>query len=185
MAVFQKFGVAEFSLEEFKEKWEQPYMNFYNKYCVTRLSRKEEIDLYGSLYNSNVIQYPPKAYSTIKVTLRKFKDAGINMVVLSSNFRKAILSDIEEFGLNGIFNEINSEVHDKSEVIKEVILRNNFNPEDTIFIGDTKHEVEAGKSADTKTCAVTWGYNNENKLKSANPDFIIHNLEELESVILE
>ncbi|MCX6761177.1 MAG: HAD hydrolase-like protein [Candidatus Nealsonbacteria bacterium] len=30
-------------------------------------------------------------------------------------------------------------------IIQETLERNNFNPEETIFIGDTTHEVEAGK----------------------------------------
>jgi len=185
MAIFLKFDVRRISLEEFKREWEQPYMKFYEKYGIGRLTREEEVNLYGSLYKSIKSKYPPKVYLNIKEVLQKFKKAGINIVVLSSNLRETILSDIEEFGLQGIFKEINSDVHDKAEVIYEIIKRNKFNPEETIFIGDTAHEVEAGKSANTKTAAVTWGYNNEEKLRAANPDFIIHNLEELESIILK
>lgn len=186
MEIFKKFGVKEISLEEFKEAWEQPYMRFYNKYGIlTKLPREEEKAVYGATYNSMVSRYSPKPYSYIKDTLQKFKKAGINMIVISTNFRETLLSDIKEFGLQGIFNEINSDVYDKAEDIQETIQRNNFNPEETIFIGDTAHEVEVGKSAGTKTAAVTWGYNNEDKLRAANPDYIIHNLEELESIILK
>lgn len=185
MAIFQKYGVGEISLEEFKKEWEQPYMRFYNKYGITRLSREKEVDLYLPLYKSMASRYQPKAYSHIKDTLEKFKEAGINMIVISSNIRETILSDIRDFGLDGMFNEINGDIHDKAEVVHEIIDRNNFNPEETIFIGDTAHEVEAGKSAGTKTGAVTWGYNNEDKLRAANPNFTLHNLEELESIILK
>jgi len=107
------------------------------------------------------------------------------MIVISSNAREHLLSDIKKANLHGIFSEINSEVHDKSEDIRETIARNNFNPEETIFIGDTAHEVEAGKSGGTKTGAVTWGYNSEDKLKAAKPDFIIHDLKGLEGIILK
>ncbi len=185
MVIFQKYGVEEISLEEFKKEWEQPYTRFYSKYGITRLSREKEVDLYLPLYKSMASQYQPKAYSNIKDTLERFKEAGINMIVVSSSIRETILSDIQDFSLEGMFNEINSDIHDKTEVIHEIIDRNNFNPEETIFIGDTAHEVEAGKSAGTKTGAVTWGYNKEDRLRAANPNFIIHNLEELESIILK
>lgn len=186
MEIFKKFRVKEISLEEFKKEWEQPYMRFYNKYGIfTKLPREEEKVVYGSTYNSIVFKYPPKLYPHIKDILQKFKKAGINMIVISSNLRETLLSDIEEFGLQGLFSEINSDVHDKAEDIQETIQRNNFNPKETIFIGDTTHEVKAGKSAGTKTATVTWGYNNEDKLRVVNPDFIIHNLEELESIILK
>lgn len=186
MEMFKKFGVEEISLEEFKKTWEQPYMHFYNKYGIfDRSSREEEKVVYGAMYNSMLSKYPVKPHPHIKDTLQKLKKAGINMIVISSNFQETLLSDIEEFGLQGLFNEINSDVHDKAEDIQKTIQRNNFNPEETIFIGDTAHEVEAGKSAGTKTGAVTWGYNNEDKLRVANPDYIIHNLKELESVVLK
>jgi phosphoglycolate phosphatase-like HAD superfamily hydrolase len=186
MEIFKKFGVKEISLEEFKEEWEQPYMRFYNKYGIfTKLPREKEEAIYGATYNSMVSKCPPKPYPYIKDTLQKFKKAGINMIVISSNLRETLLSDIEKFNLQEIFNEVNSDVYDKAEDIQETIQRNNFNPEETIFIGDTAHEVEAGKGASTKTAAVTWGYNNEDKLRAANPDYIIHNLEELESIILK
>jgi len=182
MIIFQKYGAQKISLEEFKEEWEQPYMIFYNKY-IPGLSKKKEDAEYRIAYKSAVAKYPLKPYSHIKDTLQKFKKAGINMIVISSNPYEHLLSDIKEFSLDGLFNEINGEVHDKAEIIEETIKRNQFNPEETLFIGDTTHEINAGKSAKTKTAAVTWGYQNEDKLKSSNPDFIIHNLKELESIV--
>jgi len=183
LAIFKKFGVKEISLEEFRKEWEQPYMLFYRKYGISGISREEDVAIYRSLYKKISVKYPPRAYPKIKDTLIKFKKAGINMIVLSSNLKKTILFDIKQFSLQGLFTEINSEIHDKNDVIRETLERNGFNPQETVFVGDTTHEVNVGKKAGIKTAAVTWGYNNENKLKSANPDFIIHNLEELEKAI--
>lgn len=190
MGMFNKLGVEGISLEEFKREWEQPHMRFYQRYGMfidgdEKKNIEKEIALYRSCYNLALSEYPIKAFPRIKQTLQKFKKAGINMIVVSSNLKETLLSDIEEFGLQGIFGEINSDLHDKAKDIKETIQRNNFNPQETIFVGDTPHEVEAGRSADIKTCAVTWGFSSEDKLKAASPDFIVHNLEELESVILK
>ncbi|MCX6764379.1 MAG: HAD family hydrolase [Candidatus Nealsonbacteria bacterium] len=183
LAIFKKFGVKEISLEEFRKEWEQPYMLFYRKYGISGISREEEVAIYKSLYKDLSAKYPPRAYPKIKDTLVKFKKAGINMIILSSNLRETILYDIEEFNLQGLFTEINSEIHDKNDGIQETIKRNGFNPQETVFVGDTTHEVDVGKKAGIKTAAVTWGYNNEDKLKSVNPDFIIHDLEELEKAV--
>lgn len=183
MITFKKHGAKRISLEEFKREWEQPYMLFYNKY-MPELTKEKQDTAYKVAYEEALLKYPPKPYSHIKDTLQKFKKAGINMIIISSNLSEALLSDIKEFSFNGLFDEINSEVHDKAEIIQETIKRNQFNPEETIFIGDTTHEVDAGKKANTKTAVVTWGYQNEDKLKTSNPDFVIHNLKELETVIL-
>lgn len=184
MALFEKHGVKKISFQEFLREWVQPHMVFYNKY-MPGLDMATETVLYKAAYDIMAKKYPPKIFPGVKEVLKKFKKAGIDMIMISSNIKKHLLSDVEKAGLQGIFSEINSEVHDKAEDIRETIARNNFNPEETIFIGDTTNEVEAGKSGGTKTGAVIWGYNSEDKLKAANPDFIIHDLKELEEIILK
>jgi len=183
MIIFKKFGAKRISLKEFKKEWEQPYMLFYNKY-LPQLTKEEEDAAFWVAYKKAIKAYPLRPYSHIKNALQKFKGVGINMIILSSNPYGYLLSEIKKFGLQGLFNEVNGEVHDKTKVIRKIIKRNQFNPRETIFIGDTNHEIDAGKSAKIKTAAVTWGYQNEDKLKSLNPDFIIHNLKELEKAIL-
>jgi len=183
MGLFKKFGVKEVTLEEFKKGWEQPYMLICNKY-IPELTKEKADALYKPIYKSVISKHRPKPYFHIKDTLQKFNKAGVNMVIISSHIYDYLLSDIKKFGLEGLFKEVNAGVHDKAEIINEVIKRNNFKPEETIFIGDTTHEIEAGKKAGAKTAAVTWGYQNEEKLKSSNPDFIIHNLKKLESIVL-
>lgn len=183
MIMFKKFGVKEITLKEFKQEWEQPYMIFYNKYMPEVTQEKETVE-YRSAYKIAASKHPFKLYPGIKDTLQKFKKAGVKMVVISSDPPEHIVSDIKEFGLQGLFNEINNDIYDKAKIIRDTLKRNQFNPKETIFIGDTTHEVNAGKSANTLTAAVTWGFQNEDKLKTSSPDFIIHNLEELEAVIL-
>lgn len=182
--IFEKYGAKRISLEEFKREWEQPYMVFYNKY-LPDLSKTEEDTAYKVAYKIAASRYPPRSYPHIKGTLQKFNNAGIKMVIVSSDPSENLLSDIEDFGLHELFTEVNGEIHDKTKVIHDVIRNNQFDPRETIFIGDTTHEIDAGKRAGTKTAAVIWGYQNEDKIKSVNPDWIIRNLAELESIILD
>jgi len=86
--------------------------------------------------------------------------------------------------LENIFGEVAVNVHDKKEEITDLIKRNNFNPKETVFIGDTNLEIEAGKLAGTKTMAVTWGFYAENRLKLLNPDYLVHSVKELENILL-
>jgi phosphoglycolate phosphatase-like HAD superfamily hydrolase len=182
MIIFEKYGAGRISLEELKTEWEQPYMLFYNKY-LPGLSREQEVAAYSPAYKTSARQFPPRLYPHIDDTLHKFKKAGIKMVVISSDPVKNLKSDIREFKLQGIFSDVYGEVHDKTNVVQGVIDKHRFKGEETIFIGDTTHEIEAGKSAGTKTAGVTWGFQNENKIKSANPDYIISNLKDLELIL--
>jgi phosphoglycolate phosphatase len=106
------------------------------------------------------------------------------MVVLSSDPLKKILAEEKDYGLENIFDEIIADVYDKAEKIEELIKKNNFKKKETVFIGDSNHEVEVGKQAGIKTLAVTWGFCSENRLKSTNPDYLVHNIKELEEILL-
>jgi len=179
--IFEKFGAKKISFEELRREWEQPYMHFYNKY-LPKLTREEE----KIAYETFLSKYPiPKLYPGVVDLLRKFKKKGVNMIVMSSDPAEKIFFNIMKYNLKGIFKEIYFEIYDKTKVTSEIIKQNQFNPRETIFIGDTIHDIEAGKSAKIKTAGVTWGLHSKEKLCLANPDFIVHDLKELESVIFK
>ncbi|HCC49382.1 MAG: NUDIX hydrolase [Parcubacteria group bacterium GW2011_GWC2_42_12] len=182
MVMFEKFGAPKVSLEEFRKEWEQPYMIFYNKY-LPKLSKAEEDETYKSIYPLMAEKYQPRSFSGICEILKRFNIAGIKMAVISSDPAETLSAEIKTYGLDGIFLEINSEVHDKTEVLGECVKRNQFNLPETIFIGDTTHEVEAGKIVGVKTGAVTWGFQNLDKLKFSAPDFILNDLNELSPLL--
>lgn len=180
--MLEKLGGKEISLEELKKNWEQLYMNFWKKY-YPKLTLEEEQKLY---YKVILRKDCPEsdAYPGIVELIRKLKDNGLSMAVLSSDPPETLFPDIKRFGLENIFGEVVAKIHDKAEVIHELIERNNFKKEETIFIGDSNHEVEAGKGAGIKTAAVIWGFCTEEKLKATSPDFLVHNIKELEEVLL-
>jgi HAD superfamily hydrolase (TIGR01509 family) len=44
-------------------------------------------------------------------------------------------------------------------------------PEDCLFIGDAAPDMEAGRRAGVKTCAVTWGYGDRRDMRKHAPDY--------------
>ena len=180
--MIKTMGGKEMSLKEIKENWEQPYMNFWNKY-YPKLTLEEEQKLY---YEVVLRKDCPEsdAYPGIIELIKKLKQKGVLMVVLSSDSPKTLFPEMKRFGLENIFGEVMVNIHDKGEVIHELMERNSFKPEETVFIGDSNHEIEAGKQANVKTIAVTWGFCTEEKLKSMKPDFLAHNIKELEEILL-
>lgn len=51
--------------------------------------------------------------------------------------------------------------------------KNEILPENVLMVGDTHTDIEAGKNAGTKTCAITTGYGNKDKLIASGADFTI------------
>ena len=52
-------------------------------------------------------------------------------------------------------------------------------PEDCLFIGDAASDMDAGRRAGVRTCAVTWGYGDAEELARFQPDFWAHAPHEL------
>jgi phosphoglycolate phosphatase len=177
--IFESYGVKALSQEEFQANWEQPYMNFFNKYLPDLTLAEEQV-----VYKKALAQCPKsKPYPGIVELLKEFQTAGIKMAVLSSDFPETLLLEIKDFGLEQVFVDVVTNVHNKQEAIPGLLERNNFDKTQTIFLGDSNHEIESGKNTDLLTGAITWGYSCEEKLKALNPDFMIRNLENLKRVI--
>jgi phosphoglycolate phosphatase-like HAD superfamily hydrolase len=54
---------------------------------------------------------------------------------------------------------------------------------EVMVVGDTDEEIEIGKHYGFWTVALTGGYNSTPRLRVFKPDFLIHNLMELEGII--
>ena len=181
--IFKHFGVSPITKEQMKKEWVQPYMLFYEKY-ISNINLTEEQELYKIAYPEAKKTIPTSCFPGMKQTLEKLKNAGIQMIIISSDHPDHLFDEMEDYGLNGIFTETYTDVVDKREGLKENLKKHGFNRDDTIFIGDTHHEIDSGKSVGMLTGAVTWGFQNEKQLKEAGPNYIFHNPEELENVIL-
>ena len=53
------------------------------------------------------------------------------------------------------------------------------NPEDCLFVGDSRADMEAGRRAGVKTCAVRYGYGKAEALAEFTPDYWVSDLREL------
>ncbi|MBM3257355.1 MAG: HAD family hydrolase [Candidatus Liptonbacteria bacterium] len=181
--IFKKYGVAEISTEEFRENWKQPPALFYQKYLPENYNETERSKLFQEL---QLDKDCPKATSFPEVVklIRKCKERGYFLAVVSSDFPETLLPEVKEYKLENIFNEIITDANDKLESVQKVIRENNLNLGDTFFVGDSNHETDVAKKTGIKSIAVTWGFTSAQKLKTRNPDYIAHSVQELESFIL-
>jgi phosphoglycolate phosphatase-like HAD superfamily hydrolase len=179
--IFAKHGLLPLSLEQFKEDWEQPYNIFYNKYLPTLSLEEEQKDYLEAILSPEC----PKSTACPGMVelIKHLKNRGYFMAVVSSDHPETILREISAYGLDNIFTEIVTNVHDKLESVQNIIRKNNLNLADTYFIGDSNHEVEVAQKLGVKSIAVTWGLCNEKRLKSVKPDYLISEVSDLENLL--
>jgi HAD superfamily hydrolase (TIGR01549 family) len=65
------------------------------------------------------------------------------------------------------------------DVIFSALRAMNVGTEDCLMVGDASSDMEAGRRAGVKTCAVTYGYGNHDEMRKFEPDYWISDLREL------
>jgi phosphoglycolate phosphatase len=92
---------------------------------------------------------------------------------------------LEQFGLLQYFDHVQGTDGFPSKPAPDVILTAlsalGAKPEECLMVGDSPADMEAGKRAGVKTCAVRYGYGKPEKMAGYEPDFWISDLRELAS----
>jgi phosphoglycolate phosphatase len=90
---------------------------------------------------------------------------------------------LEMFGLLPYFDHVQGTDGFPAKPEPDVILASlNFfgaKPEDCLFVGDSPADMEAGRRAGVKTCAVLWGYGKREDLERWAPDYWIEHPSQL------
>ncbi|MCB0471775.1 MAG: HAD-IA family hydrolase [Flavobacteriaceae bacterium] len=144
------------------------------------------LDLFMSYYSAN---YTNKTtyYPEVPGVLQYF--AGLKKAVYSNKFHPFTVDILKTLAIDHYFEVIQGITPDGfppkpdpagMHLISEKLK---IKPENILMVGDSTHDIEAGKRAGTLTCAVTYGYRPLAVLREAGPDFMIDNLDELKLLI--
>jgi HAD superfamily hydrolase (TIGR01509 family) len=90
---------------------------------------------------------------------------------------------LEQFGLLPYFHHVQGTdgfpCKPAPDVIFTALSALGATPADCLFVGDSPADMEAGKRAGVKTCAVTYGYGKREDLAQFDPDYWVSDLREL------
>ena len=92
---------------------------------------------------------------------------------------------LEKFGLLPLFDHVQGTDGFPAKPAPDVLVRAlealGGTAEQTLFVGDSTADMEAGRSAGVPICAVTYGYGRREDLAKWQPDYWIDSIEELSS----
>lgn len=90
---------------------------------------------------------------------------------------------LEKFGLLAYFDHVQGTDGFPSKPAPDVVLRSldglGVRPEECLLVGDSAPDMEAGRRAGVKICAVTYGYGDPEALARWQPDYRISDLRQL------
>ena len=136
------------------------------------------IDYYGAHLLDHTLPYPG-----VEEVLRHFF-ATRPLAVITNKPEAFSRTILEGLGLAGYFREIlgYDSVERKKphpEGILQALHGWGVEPTRAVMVGDSDHDILAGKAAGTVTVAVAYGFKSAEELLSAGPDYLIHDIREL------
>jgi len=148
---------------------------------------EEFISIYKELYfdfiDSSVF------YPGVQETLKQLNRKQIKVSLLTTKGQEQTDKIIDHFNLRTSFDYVMGRrdglAHKPSpESLLYICKKLNVNPSETLMVGDTELDIQCGKNAVSKTCAVLYGYRTINQIEKEKPDYIISGLNELIKILL-
>ena len=188
--VCRKNGWPEFTVEQFKGMVGHGMRNLVTQLMPEKrrspLMVTYTLALYMERYGAHCLE-KTRAYAGIPELLQKMKDAGITMAVCSNKSDQFSRDIIAHF-----FPDTFAVVRGKLEGVPvkpdptgtlAVLRQLGADPATTLFVGDSRVDIETGKNVGSATCGVSWGFRPRETLAEAGADTIVDTAAELEQVI--
>jgi len=117
----------------------------------------------------------PIATKDLSLILRALHKKHI-LGVLTSNSAKNVRAFLIKNKLN-YFDFIYAEntVFGKQHMLKHLMNKHRFKPEQTYYVGDETRDIDAARKAGITSVAVAWGFNERKLLAKYQPDFLLNN----------
>lgn len=125
-----------------------------------------------------------EVFKGVPELIKKLAHENITMYVLSTNSQAAVTEVLERFGLVEHITVLKrSAIFGKHHAIRHLLAKHRYDPNQVWMVGDELRDIEAGKRAGVQSAAVTWGLQNIDVLKTANPNLIANTPTDLLKII--
>ncbi len=129
-----------------------------------------------------------RAYPGVVEMVRRLQGSGFRMGVVTSKLEAGARRGLRLVGLEDAMEVIVGPEHVTNpkphpEPVLRAVALLGADPDSTMFVGDSLHDMFAGRAAGVSTAAVLWGPFDRMHLQPAAPDYFVATPAELERVI--
>lgn len=144
------------------------------------------IEIYKSVYFDFIGL--SKIYPGVEETIGLLKKNNIRVALLTTKMQDQADKILNHFRLADGFDYIMGRRpgiarKPSAEPLLKICGELNILPENTLMVGDSEMDIQCGKNAGAKTCAVTFGYRPARDLILQHPDFMIDNFDEIRYIL--
>lgn len=180
--VFKSCGLPPLSLQEFRAEFCLPIRKFYqHRLPLVPQVKLEEIFLTEYPKHHDGISLLPHTLDFLRFCERQQMGVYIASTVDSLTYE----TQTARFGIGHFIAKAYIGIEDKAAKIHHILDENHLDQNETMFVGDMEHDIEAGKAGGLHTCAVLTGYNDAKKLRAMEPDLVCEHLGELQQILAD
>ncbi|MHB8905036.1 MAG: HAD family hydrolase [Melioribacteraceae bacterium] len=159
--IFREFGFAVPDFEKFLNVYKSIYFNYIDSSVV---------------------------YSGVEEAISKLKGKKIKVSLLTTKGQDQAELILRHFSLFDKFDYVMGRrpglAHKPSpEPLQKICMDLKTNILNTLMVGDSEMDIQCGKNAGSKTCAVTYGYRTKSELQKSSPDFLIDKILDVEYIV--
>lgn len=175
-AMLRSVGREELTRVEFQARFRLPYTEFFEEMLPgTTLAELQQLYLQHFPHEHEGVTLLPHAAEFIRYAAA----TGRRMVVLSSAPTPHVEAQARALGVRDAFELMRCGVIDKRQEIHALLAELDMRPEETAFIGDMRHDIDAGKAAGVVTIGTCTGYESAETLLQSGPDMLVRDLSRL------
>ncbi|MGV3663365.1 MAG: NUDIX domain-containing protein [Prosthecobacter sp.] len=171
----------EMTRAEFQARFRLPYTEFFREVLPAGVTLEQMQQLY--------LEHFPHAHEGVTLLphaaefIRYAAATGRRLVVLSSAPLQHVEAQAAALGVRDAFEILRCGVVDKRQEITALLEGLDMRPEETAFIGDMRHDIEAGNAAGVISIGTCTGYESAEKLLTASPDMLVRDLSRLPQLL--
>lgn len=173
--VLEHFGRAALSREAFREVFRLPYTDFYRD----MLPGVALADLQAAYLALFPVDHPVPLLPHAEAFLRQAGATGRRLFVCSSAPDAHVRAQAEANGVLGWFEALHCGVIDKVGHVHHMLEHHGLAAHETAFVGDMRHDIDAGRAAGLTTVATATGYESVPVLLTSEPDILVRDLSHL------
>lgn len=174
-ATLASFGKPVLTEAEFRECFRLPFTEFYEE-VLPGIELSDLQRLYRCHFPEDR-EVPLLAHA--REMLEYGAATGRRMVLLSSAPLEHFQLQAGNLGVLDFFERVACGVIDKRNELLVLLEEMDMRPEETIFVGDMRHDIEAARAAGVMSVAVATGYESVTKLMTVDPDVLLKDLQSM------
>lgn len=182
----KQFNFAPVSFQKYAKECKGNYIDENIKTFFGE-QKKDKILSIKKIYHQNFLNLLPglDIFPHAIDLLKTIKNKGYKTAMITSTDSDLLFKTLEHFDIKRYFNVIiTGDIVERRKPFPDPVLlgckKLNVKPQNTIFIGDTKNDVLAGKSAGATVVAIA---HTSTHKELAGADYIISSLDELKKIV--